>query len=38
MKNLALPGLDRLSPEMRQLVLFDYLFHRTSSNIDVRRR
>jgi len=24
MKNLALPGLDRLSPEMRQLVLFDY--------------
>src|SRR5207247_1430043 len=24
MKNLKLPGLDRLSPEMRQLVLFDY--------------
>ena len=24
MNNLALPGIDRLSPEMRQLVLFDY--------------
>ncbi|CAN7710557.1 sensor domain-containing diguanylate cyclase [Bradyrhizobium sp. LjRoot220] len=24
MNNLKLPGLDRLSPEMRQLVLFDY--------------
>ncbi|MBR1233828.1 GGDEF domain-containing protein [Bradyrhizobium sp. AUGA SZCCT0177] len=24
MSNLKLPGLDRLSPEMRQLVLFDY--------------
>jgi diguanylate cyclase (GGDEF)-like protein len=24
MRNLKLPGLDRLSPEMRQLVLFDY--------------
>jgi len=24
MQNLKLPGLDRLSPEMRQLVLFDY--------------